>query len=173
LDNCVQWAVAPHDDNVKLILLAFTNLTLDEYQALYNTDDQTSLGYRVQQLYQQISYTYNCADPTLCTDKELTLMQWASGNVTLNPDQTLAQSNFMGAKDKCITKAWGGQVQTNFFCPEYVNYAPNGFVFNDIVAPGLIFNKERSINLDDTVSASIVTSFIMNHENSQPNNEIF
>jgi len=117
-----------------------------------------------------ISSTYNCADANICTDNELTLQQWASGNVTSRTDPTLSASSFMGKKDKCITKAWDAN---NYSCPEYINYAPNGFVFSDIVAPGLVFNKDKAINIDEDVTASIITSFIMNNAKSDTNNAMF
>jgi hypothetical protein len=139
-----------------------TAITDDQYTAIYDTTDETSLGYRVDQLVQLTAQTFSCADPKACTNKELTLMQWATGIVTMTQPDSLKGNKFLGTADKCLNNAWGAQT---FNCPEFVHYAPDPTNYNTANA-ALLFSSERGINLDDEVVATTVASFVAQNQES-------
>lgn len=134
-----------------------TNITDDEFTAIYDVSDQTSLGFSINAVTSLIKTTLGC---DTCTPDELTLIQWTTGKATLEQPAEYAGSTFLGTANICSTTAWG--YETNFKCPEFINY-DQLMHLNTSTAYNL-FDSERMISLDDEVTASIVTSFMMNNE---------
>lgn len=73
-----------------------TNMTSDEFDALYDPSVTDSLGYTIAQVDKLISTTYSCADENLCTHQELSLMQWTTSAVTKKVPDDLEGNRFIG-----------------------------------------------------------------------------
>jgi len=169
LDQLYFFTLAPMDASVKATLLNQTKLTEDEYAKLYNSTDPESLGSRINSIYTLISLTHSCESPNLCTGTELTLKQFSSGSVTLTQPAELASNQFLGKVDKCLTKAWNSNL---FSCPEYVNYAPDGFTMNSTTA-GNLFDTSNGLNVDDASVATILTNAFMNKSQEEELNSTY
>jgi len=141
-----------------------TGITDDEFTKLYDVSDQTSLGYQLQQIQALIATTMGCASATQCTTDELTLMQYVSGQVTLNQPQELAGNKFLGAAEACLTDAWGAGV---YNCPEIHNYAKEGTLTTAQAA--LLFDETSGNSLMDGQVAVELTKFILRNPSNDTN----
>lgn len=122
-----------YGDYYKADFLTTTGWSTAEYDSFYNVSQENSFGWVLSQVNANNSDHFGCTsvpgESKNCTSEELTLIQWGSSGVTLNP----LISNFNYTAPSKTMSDWG-QYPVPFVltAPEYWFWA--GKAFGDIVS---------------------------------------
>lgn len=131
-------------------LQAQTGMTSTETDAFYNTGDITSFGFALMQECAMIAVKYQCANTANCTSNELSLLQWGSSAVTLDPLYTLSSDDYTPVQNTVVN--WGSYGFAGLtVSPEYAVY---GSTLNLTQTKRVVSNFTDYYGLNDTYNAA-------------------
>ena len=88
-------------------MLDNTQMSEDEFTALYDLGVATSLGSAIASVDKLAATSYKCASPDLCTPNELTQKQWLSSEITMDIPTDFEGNEFLNIDgETCLSKAW-------------------------------------------------------------------
>lgn len=170
LESLYHFAFANKDASEKDWVLENTQMSKDEFTALYDTKVATSLGSAIATVDTLAATTYKCKNVNLCTPEELTMKQWLSSEITMDIPTDFEGNEFLNVDgETCLSKAWklDDEQNTNFPCSEFTSYKGE---IGDISAEtySQIFNIDgkSKVSLDNEIRASKVMSYVSLNDKS-------
>jgi protease II len=107
LNSLYHFAFANKDTKEKQWVLDNTQMSEDEFTALYDLGVATSLGSAIASVDKLAATSYKCASADLCTPNELTQKQWLSSEITMDIPTDFEGNEFLNIDgETCLSKAW-------------------------------------------------------------------